>query len=91
MHAEKSQRSEFDDNMLTRPIYVGALRHVHRYLSKCMQEDEAEKCCSECCMPDLKHPNQPASSEVLARIKRVCVGISRYQQSHLVSTSWFAK
>ena len=63
---------------------VGVLKHVHSHLSECTQEDEAEKCCSECCMPDRKHPNQPTSSEVLARMKRVYGGGSRSQQSRLV-------
>ena len=62
--AEKSQRSEFDDH-----VHVltdsGVPKHSHRHSSEYTQDYEAEKCRSECCIPDRKHSNQPTSSKVL--------------------------
>ena len=74
VHAKKLQQSEFDDHMLTD---VGAPKHIYSHLSERTQEDKAEKCRSECFMPDRKYPNQPTctSSEILVRTKRF-VGVA---------------
>ena len=53
------QRSELDDHVVDDTRVLNYDLHVHCHLSEYRQEHEIVQCCSECCMPDHKNPNQP--------------------------------